>query len=170
MWLILKEKLNTLDLLAHKKISQVENCVFCDIVCESSHYLFVECYYTNFIWDSIKQELQITESPKSMLKVWTSWRQTYVKSDVMIEWDKFVVTVCWFLWSERNNRIFSRKYRSNVALYASINSYIAFWLANLPKKKWKTFVRSRMKARAGRKDVEQVQHGAAADNCSDRAE
>ena len=60
MWLIIKEKLNILDLLAHKKVGQVGNCVLCDNFSESSQHIFVDRAYRKFIWDSIKQDLQIS--------------------------------------------------------------------------------------------------------------
>ena len=90
------------------------------------------------------------DSADSMLDAWTGWRQGKVKPELRIERDVSVMAVRWFAWFERNSRIFNQKCRSNVALLASTNSYITFWLDNLPAKQWKTFARSRLKGQAGR--------------------
>jgi len=73
------------------------------------------------------------------------------------------MAVCWFIWSERNNRVFSQRYKSNVALLDSSNSNITFWLENLPTKHWETFVRSCVKKRAGRHANSRSQQAGVAD-------
>ena len=64
MWLVIKEKQNTLDLLAYKKISQDGPCILCNNAFEScQHIFFLDSEHTRFIRESIKKELRITDSP-----------------------------------------------------------------------------------------------------------
>ena len=98
-----------------------------------------------------------------MLDAWIGWRKSRVSSEVRIGWNVSVMAVVWFVWFERNGRIFSQKCKSNVALLASINSYITFWLNNLPAKQWKAFARSRFKGLAGRRTTPRTQPTDAAD-------
>ena len=59
-----------------------------------------------------------------------------------------MLAVCWLVWAERNNRIFSQKSRTSSILFDTI-------IVNLPKKQWRTFVRARFKGVAGRIAVQQ---------------
>ena len=107
-------------------------CILCDEAIDSCLHIFVGCKYVD--WKSLKSNLLlIADAPKNML-------------------------ACWLVCQERNNRVFfPRKFKSNISLLQSIISYSSFWLENLPAKKRKTFVRSRVRGVAGRKAVSQAQ-------------
>jgi len=106
MWLIVKRKLDTLDLLSHKGISQVGLYVLSDEDIDSCQHIFVGWKYVAYIWDSLKLELLLSGSPTTMSDAWTCRRTTHVKTVVHLEWDISLMAVCWLLWHERNNRIF----------------------------------------------------------------
>jgi len=76
--------------------------------------------------------------------LWTCglcWRQKkFVKRSVGNEWDVTAMAIIWLVWNERNNRVFSEKYRHSLALLFVINSFVVFWLDNLSPKLWRQFV------------------------------
>ena len=65
---IIKGKLNTLEMFAHREVSQIGSCVLCDFVTESFSHIFLECNYVIYFCDVIKHALQIQSSPKAMFR------------------------------------------------------------------------------------------------------
>ena len=115
----------------------------------------LECSYSKEIWRKFTDDLDIHDLPLDINELWLSWRPLWVRQEIRIEWDITVMAVCWKIWNERNNRIFSQKVRNSSILIEVIKNFVTFWLVNFPKKQWKTFVRGRCKGAAGRRAMEQ---------------
>jgi len=130
MWIFIKGRLNTLDMLAHKNIAQGGACILCGIESESITHLFLHCGHTRDIWHNWKMHLIYIIVPQ-MLLTCGQVGETWVRHDFSIEWDLSVMAVCWIVWNERNNRIFSQKYRSSCVLSDAIDSFIFFLVSYL---------------------------------------
>ena len=142
--------------------------ILCGVESESINHLFFNCVYTRDIWHNLKLHLMYTRdivSPTDVIDMWAGWRKTWARQHFSMQWYHSVMTVCWTVWNERNNQIFSQKCRSSSVLSDVINSFIS-WLVNLPKRRWKTFVRRKTKGVAGRRAVlqQEARNSIAADN------
>ena len=113
----------------------------------------LECSYSKEIWRKFTDDLDIHDLPLDINELWLSWRPLWVRQEIRIEWDITVMAVCWKIWNERNNRIFSQKVRNSSILIEVINNFVNFWLVNLPKKQLKTVIRGRRKGAAGRRTM-----------------
>ncbi|WVZ51719.1 hypothetical protein U9M48_002834, partial [Paspalum notatum var. saurae] len=100
-WLLLKDRLNTRNLLRRKSmVLPSYNCVFCgDSVEETFHHLFIECPFCQDCW----QQLHLVFDPsEEHMEIFNSLK---VQLNVPF-FMKIIVLQCWAIWNERNNFIF----------------------------------------------------------------
>jgi hypothetical protein len=53
VWLFLKGRVWTADILAKREVHHIEHCVFCYTIAESAQHLFIGCAVVNIIWGVI---------------------------------------------------------------------------------------------------------------------
>ena len=74
MWVMLKGRLNTLDLIAHRGIGQGGLCVLCGIALESLNHLVLECDCTMAIWNKFLNDFDVHNFPTDVVDLWSGWR------------------------------------------------------------------------------------------------
>jgi hypothetical protein len=120
LWLASLGRLRTMDRLHGTASSAL--CVLCGLQVETHEHLFFECNYTGVVWVSICQRANM----QWPCKPWTQflhWAATYYnkKNDIdhMIARLMLSITV-YFLWYERNNRVFT----NNAQPYQTTTEFI----------------------------------------------
>ncbi|XP_074289367.1 uncharacterized protein LOC141614521 [Silene latifolia] len=104
----LQHKLATLDNFARKGLSIINRCIFCKQDNEKHAHLFFNCVFSSKIWECIQRWLQISgrsSDAKSEL-LWSSdrrhgrhWKNGWVRASI--------AATCYYLWEERNSRVFN---------------------------------------------------------------
>jgi hypothetical protein len=107
MWLASIGRLRMMDRL-HGRVTST-TCILCGIHMETHDHLFFECHYTNLVWTSIchKANMHWPHQPWTQLLYWTaSYYKQRNDSEHMIA-RILLSTAVYFLWFERNNRVFT---------------------------------------------------------------
>jgi hypothetical protein len=136
-WLLLKDRLSTRELLRRKNMFvQSYNCVHCHVVEESLYHLFFDCSFAIACWNTL--HLLIT-SGQSLPQIFEAFKNQ-LRLPFSIE---IVVTMCWAIWTCRNDVIFrnipasiqhcKRIFKSEFALVIlrakpSYHPFIDLWL------------------------------------------
>ncbi|XP_022031768.1 uncharacterized protein LOC110932821 [Helianthus annuus] len=118
MWLSVQKKLKTQDIMSRWSSSGKTNfnlmcCSLCTTGLDSHEHLFFECPYATQVWNGIKDKADIGAIPNI-------WERIY---DHLLQFAKFgrakhiigkilVGAAAYFVWEERNQRLFSTKKRS----------------------------------------------------------
>ena len=98
--LLLKDWLNTRNLLKHKNISLEDyNCVLCNNSTEESlHHLFLECPFAMALWNSLGLIICLSANP---FKAIVSFRNQLNVPFFM----EVIISMCWAIWSVLNDTI-----------------------------------------------------------------
>lgn len=92
------------------------------------------------IWNNVRHNLHISHSfPTSVFELLTDWRERNICEEVELEWDLSVLAVIWYIWGQRNKRIFQKTERTALHTLSSIHNCICFCLRNSSNKYWKCF-------------------------------
>ena len=129
LWLASLGRLRTMDRL-HGSVSST-TCILCGLHMETHEHLFFECHYTNLVWMSICHKANIHWPRQSWMQL-LQWTASYYKqrndSEHLIA-RLLLSTTVYFLWFERNNRVFtntSQTYQTTVeAIYQQVRTHIA---------------------------------------------
>ncbi|KAJ0887261.1 putative reverse transcriptase zinc-binding domain-containing protein [Helianthus annuus] len=118
MWLVFKNKLKTQDRLAAWEAGSETNlrlmcCPLCRYNRDSRDHLFFQCSFASTIWSTVK----IMADLDGVNDAWSSiitWMEQYAKSKKLVHVIcKFLIAASsYFIWQERNNRLFSQNYRT----------------------------------------------------------
>jgi len=109
----IKGRLPTKDRLQRWNITTDTNCVLCDNSTETHHHLFFKCNYSNQIATKCFQMYggQLRDNNMNQLLDYlvSQWHAKYMEPDK----DSSVFTaLIWWIWKERNFRLFQSKSRS----------------------------------------------------------
>lgn len=104
-------------------IIQDLKCVMCLEEEENPDHIFLQCQYVRNIWRSITHNLQISKLPSRVNKLLSSWREININNNVKTEWDVPILAIQWYIWFERNQRIFNHKQKSSLSVLIAINSF-----------------------------------------------
>jgi hypothetical protein len=113
-WLLLKDRLSTRGLLKRKRMALDDyNCVLCNtLVEESLIHLFLDCPFSISSWATLGLIIQNPADPFDTLE---SFRIQLHKPFFM----EIIVTMCWAIWSVRNDAIF-RNVQPSISLCKAI--------------------------------------------------
>ncbi|GJR54546.1 hypothetical protein Tco_1405067 [Tanacetum coccineum] len=118
LWLVIKRKLKTQDLLRPWDVGGGVNasqmvCSLCGTQPDSHDHLFFDCIFSTQVWDSVKPYMGVQNMPNNIPSI-----VAYISPMAKVNSMRSVVTrlvlaaACYFLWQERNNRLFSGKKRT----------------------------------------------------------
>ncbi|KAE8729811.1 Vacuolar protein sorting-associated protein 32-like protein 1 [Hibiscus syriacus] len=119
------DRLPTRDRLIRMGIASESLCILCNEDHESRNHLFVDCIYATSLWNSIMNISSMRDTHRS----WDSrlqwaaqtWKGKSLLSTVMrITWTAFI----YFIWEERNRRIFNRGTRTTNQLLKAIKELV----------------------------------------------
>ncbi|XP_022003043.1 uncharacterized protein LOC110900463 [Helianthus annuus] len=118
MWLVCKDKLKTQDRLAAWEAGSETNlrlmcCPLCRYGRDSRDHLFFQCSFASKIWNSVKTMVDLD----SVTDNWSSimiWMAQYAESKKLVHviCKILIAASSYFVWQERNNRLFSKNCRT----------------------------------------------------------
>ncbi|XP_071727289.1 uncharacterized protein [Rutidosis leptorrhynchoides] len=140
VWLLVKNKLKTQD---HLQVWDTNMngggnsavCPFCKLVPDSQSHLFFECKFPNHVWSKTKDVMPLPVYEDNWEKVAAELAPVSHRKVARIVVTKlaFSATV-YFIWQERNARLFTGKARSEEDLFQVIFSTVLLKLMSL---RWK---------------------------------
>ncbi|GKB93629.1 putative reverse transcriptase domain, reverse transcriptase zinc-binding domain protein [Tanacetum coccineum] len=141
LWLVIKRKLKTQDTLRQWDVSSNPNlnllrCSLCEMQPDSHDYLFFECSFSSQIWEHLKQFTGISNIPFDLNSIVNflipSAKMRSARSVIV----KLIFAAsCYFIWHERNDRLFMKKKRSQDQVIDVIKSNVRLKLLTCRFKK-----------------------------------
>ncbi|XP_021991402.1 uncharacterized protein LOC110888172 [Helianthus annuus] len=117
LWLVLKNKLKTQDRLAVWEAGSETNlrlmcCPLCNYGRDSRDHLFFQCSYAAKIWSIVKEKVDMVNVNDSWSSI-MAWIELNASSKTLehIVCKLVVAASTYFIWQERNNRLFSNIHR-----------------------------------------------------------
>jgi hypothetical protein len=117
LWLVMKRKLKTQDLLqawdVHSTSSISSMCPLCELQSDSHEHLFFECSFSSQVWTRVCGMASIVSSSPNWNTVILAMIPDAKRKNVEVISSKLVLAaVSYFIWQERNNRLFNNTKRS----------------------------------------------------------
>ncbi|GJX32934.1 reverse transcriptase domain-containing protein [Tanacetum coccineum] len=115
MWLIIKKRLKTQDMLSHWDVAAGLPlvCPLCEAQPDSHDHLFFECSFSSQIWMHMKRFAGLLNSGSSLVSIMSHLlpiaKQKSSKSTIR---KLIVAVVAYLIWQERNRRLFKKSKRS----------------------------------------------------------
>ncbi|XP_021996045.1 uncharacterized protein LOC110893236 [Helianthus annuus] len=137
MWLIVNKKLKTQDIMRTWNSSGNANfnlmcCSLCTSGPDSHEHLFFECGYASDVWNGVKQKADVGTTPNQwhaifdyLLGIANSKKITHVIVKLLMS------TAAYFVWDERNRRLFATKRRNKTQLVDVILSTVRLKLQTM---------------------------------------
>jgi len=135
MWLIIHKKLNTIELLKRKNLSLLDNCAFCRQGEEDIAHIYFECPITELIL-SCTLHLFCFSFPSKIPNrdfFWNSLRPQLGRAS-RYPFDTLFTIICWYIWYDRNQRVFQRVNTHHSFTIAAIAFFFLSWISNLKYK------------------------------------
>ncbi|GJU46636.1 hypothetical protein Tco_1203902 [Tanacetum coccineum] len=135
---IIKRKLKTHDLLRpwdlcnNHYMNQLV-CPLCEVQPDSHDHLFFGCQFSSWVWDNLKPLLCIPNVPSALDDIVAFLIPVAKMKSIRSVVCKLVFSAaCYFLWQERNYRIFKKKKRSKDKILELIKSNVRLKLLRCP--------------------------------------
>ncbi|XP_074315534.1 uncharacterized protein LOC141651733 [Silene latifolia] len=104
--LAVQNNLPMVDNVCRRGMMIVNRCVFCENYSETIPHLFSECEYSATVWQTVSQWLQIPFQTQLVQVLHWFKRHTRGKSWIKRQRRCLLLCTIYFLWNERNRRIF----------------------------------------------------------------
>ena len=133
LWLASLHRLHTMDRLQRHGVIASPECVLCGSAAESHEHLFFGCAFSSIVWRDITAKTLMTWPPFT----WDSliqWASLHLlcRRDLRQILARLVLSATvYFLWYERNNRVFHQRRRFRWEIIAEISDYIRSRLLDL---------------------------------------
>ncbi|GJY19324.1 reverse transcriptase domain, reverse transcriptase zinc-binding domain protein [Tanacetum coccineum] len=130
LWLAIKRKLKTQDSLKQWDVGSntdlsLLRCLLCNMQPDSHDHLFFECAFSAQIWNHLKPYMRMFNIPPSLSSIVTFLVPLASKKSARVIIVKQVFAAsCYFIWQERNNRLFAQQRRSSNQVIDSIISTV----------------------------------------------
>jgi hypothetical protein len=114
MWIASMERLHTMDRLLNFGVIHVATCILCGVQVETHEHLFFQCPYTSSVWREIAERTRIFWPPLNWPNL-LQWAAATLKSTKTFAHNlakSILSTTVYFIWYERNNRIFHHVHKS----------------------------------------------------------
>ncbi|CAN1285963.1 hypothetical protein LINPERPRIM_LOCUS19166, partial [Linum perenne] len=106
-WKVYFGKVATIDNLQRKGFALANRCVLCGSNAESVDHLFFSCVFASEVWTLISSKLSIHgPHPSSTVGFIQGWKGLNCLTKFQLAKKAIIHAVLWFIWIERNNRIF----------------------------------------------------------------
>nr|GEZ05522.1 hypothetical protein [Tanacetum cinerariifolium] len=115
MWLILKQRLRTQDCLRSWEVNfdLTVVCPLCETHPDSHEHLFFDCPFSQQVWSRVQQNAGLTGAGPSLATIITYLLAIAKRKSSMSCIGKLVVAAAaYFIWHERNSRLFNKVKRS----------------------------------------------------------
>ncbi|GKC88006.1 reverse transcriptase domain, reverse transcriptase zinc-binding domain protein [Tanacetum coccineum] len=136
LWLVIRRKLRTQDTLIHSNAPLL--CSLCERTPDSHDHLFFECVFSNQVWDHLKVLAGLNQVSASFASIMSHLVPISKRRHARSVIAKIVVAACsYYIWQERNWRLFRNKKRSVAQLIECIKSSVRLKLLTCRFKKSK---------------------------------
>nr|GFA88276.1 hypothetical protein [Tanacetum cinerariifolium] len=103
LWLIVRRKLKTQDMIWDISNSLGSVCSLCEITLDSHEHLFFECLFSQGIWNSVKGCAGLDTSPPNIYDIILSLMPTINRRNTINVVAKLVVaSSAYYVWKEQN--------------------------------------------------------------------
>lgn len=131
MWLATKGRCLTADNLQKRGWPHDASCGLCKAEMESCNHLLMKCPLTNRVWRMLRGWIGTTfplpqEENAEFADWWVAARNSFRRC-YRRAFDSLCLMVCWFIWKERNARIFEHVSKSATQLFWAIREEIIIW-------------------------------------------
>ncbi|GJV61789.1 reverse transcriptase domain, reverse transcriptase zinc-binding domain protein [Tanacetum coccineum] len=140
MWLIFRRKLRTQDLIPSWDVStSLGNvCSLCETVMDSHEHIFFECSFSQGIWDRIKRLAGLERYPPNIYDIFhTMLPFINRRTTCSVVAKLLIAAAAYYVWQERNWRLFKKGKRSPDQLVECIRSSVRLRLFSCTFKKSK---------------------------------
>nr|XP_043638022.1 uncharacterized protein LOC122609026 [Erigeron canadensis] len=123
LWLIFKQKLKTQDIMAHWDVNRSLSlcCSLCELQPDSHNRLFFECPFSSQVWNSVKSRAELNNVAPDWMSIVAAILPIASKSSVQSVVAKLVLAAStYFIWDERNARLFRQQKRTRDQLIGAI--------------------------------------------------
>ncbi|XP_071714532.1 uncharacterized protein [Rutidosis leptorrhynchoides] len=125
LWLAAQNRLNTQDRMQSWFPNKVFLCSLCGKKNDSINHLFFLCDYSVIVWDSLRSKLVFRGLPYILPGIMNAMAQYPYSNNIWCIINRIVIAACvYFIWIERNNRLFSQKKKVASVLCKDIQDYI----------------------------------------------
>ncbi|GJR04776.1 hypothetical protein Tco_0527760 [Tanacetum coccineum] len=129
LWLVIKRKLKTQDLLRQWDVSNsrvnVFVCPLCEAKPDSHNHLFFGCQFSSQVWEHMKYFMCIPNIPSDLDAIVDFLILLAKSRSIRSVICKLVFAAfCYFIWQERNRRFFSKTKRSHDHIIKMIKSNV----------------------------------------------
>ncbi|GKC46639.1 reverse transcriptase domain, reverse transcriptase zinc-binding domain protein, partial [Tanacetum coccineum] len=144
MWLIVKKKLNTQDMLHtwDASVAFGSVCSLCEMQQDSHEHLFFECPFSQVVWNHMKVLADVHSSVSTIYDI-ISYVLPIAKrrSSKSIIAKLVIAASAYFIWQERNWRLFRQSKRNHTQVIECITSAVRLKLLSCTFKKSKDVVK-----------------------------
>ncbi|GJV38022.1 hypothetical protein Tco_1410499 [Tanacetum coccineum] len=140
LWLIIKRKLKTQDLIFSWDVSSALGnvCSLCEVQSDSHEHLFFECPFSHDIWNHMKTLTGITHSALDVYSIITYLLPVAKRRTTRSVISKLVIAAStYYIWQERNRRLFKNTKRTTKQILDCIMSSVRLKLLSCNFKKSK---------------------------------
>lgn len=132
LWLLVQERLPTQDRLLKWQPTKVMKCALCSKEVDSHQHLFFECKYSASVWDKARMMCKIQTGSNSWKTVMEELMQMPNKRNIWLILRKIVfAAVTYFIWIERNSRLFKDVKRPWEILWKEIEETVKLKISGL---------------------------------------
>ena len=131
LWLAFRQRHWTADRRARHGLETHTNCPLCDQEPETSDHLFASCTVTLQVWFAIFATLGVDLSlPRVVCSIRERWQEfrMLLPGSLQKGFDTLFALVCWWIWKERNGRIFRAQVSTIPQMLLSIKSEAEIWV------------------------------------------
>ncbi|CAN1338924.1 Putative ribonuclease H protein At1g65750 [Linum perenne] len=128
-WMVWHKKITSVDNLQRRGMSLANRCVVCEQEEESVDHLFVNCQFALEVWDRVSSKLSLVgprlDSVRGLFSAWKCMNFSVPFSEVSLI---LLHSILWYIWLERNERVFNDKSRNAAQVTFSILCNLGRWL------------------------------------------
>nr|XP_043611572.1 uncharacterized protein LOC122583212 [Erigeron canadensis] len=141
MWLVMKRKLKTQDLLQpwdfhDSSVPVVLACPLCERQQNSHKHLFFECDFSTQVWNGVRMKAEIQDSSTDLdVIISTLLPIAKSKSVKSVTAKLLLLASIYYIWQERNRRLFSKKKSCKQEIIGSIINMVRMKLLTCRFKK-----------------------------------
>ncbi len=131
MWLITKGRCLIADNLQKRGWLHEDGCVLCNGDQESCDHLLLQCPFSNRVGGLVRTWIGTSfplpgEDNWEFADWWMKARSCF-QTRSRGAFDSLCLLICWFVWRERNFRIFEQKTRTALELFRDIKDEVVVW-------------------------------------------
>lgn len=132
LWIAIQCKLKTQDKYMRMEDYESQVCPFCKFQKDTHDHLFFECDYPNQIWCTLKEMSRLDGAPNNWAEIISYIQNRPINKSIWSVIQRLVLgAVVYYVWQERNMRLFQNKFRPVNELIKQIKKIIKIKLMGL---------------------------------------